>query len=108
MIKITGTTIEFTRGDSLPIAYEWPDWATGYSVYLTIKKAFEDTDAQAIFSGAGTKTGTTFDWLVLPSVSELMTAPQYYYDIQISNGTTSVMTPLVGTMIPTKGVRDAR
>lgn len=108
MVEITSTgTIRLSQGNTLPLSYVWPDYNPLYKVYLTIKRDDSVADLDADYLEEGTVVGSVVSWDVPPAVTELLTG-NYYYEIQISNGTTVVRTPVFGTLIITRRLKHGR
>lgn len=97
--------ITIFRGDTFPITLTFTTDAgvaidiTGYTVYFTVKRLQEDTDASAVIA----KTITTHSYPTNGITSFILTAAEtkvlrgsYYYDIQIKDLTPYIFTILAG------------
>jgi hypothetical protein len=101
--------IKITQGDTftLPLAFTNEDTGaainiTGYSIYMTLKKSLEDTDAQAALKKTVTSHTNAAGGLtqIVLSAAETLALPlgDLYFDVKYKDGSSNVRTVLpVGT-----------
>ena len=87
-----------------------PEDITGNDYWLTLKSAFDDTDATAalqvgpVSAGSPNAANGILTITVLPEDTELLEAKTYFYDLQEVNTSNEVTTLLIGKVKVVKDV----
>jgi len=100
------TNLEVTRGDTKSYQLKFKDEngnavdITGWTVYFTVKRKVNDTDANAVIvknvtSHTDASAGET---VIALSCTDTNLIGNYYYDIQFKTDDDSITTPLEGTI----------